>query len=112
MRMEKIKTLSYKDEKISKLLEEIINIIKENIQIPFKLYLFGSFATGKATYFSDIDIALETKEDLDKKKIRKLKEKLENIRTLRKIDFVYLNKASKSIKDTVKKEEVLIYEFK
>ncbi len=112
MRMEKIKTLSYKDEKISKLLEKIINIFKENIKTPFKLYLFGSFATGKATYFSDIDIALETKRDLTEKEIRKLREKLEGIRTLRKIDFIYLNKASKGIKDTVKKEGVLICEFK
>ena len=110
--MKKIRTLSYKNEKISKLLDEIKNIFKENITIPFKLYIFGSFATGKATYFSDIDLALETNEDLDEKEIRKLREKLEDIRTLRKIDFIYLNKASKSIKDTIKKEGVLIYEFK
>lgn len=111
MKMEKNKTLFYKDEKISKLLKEIINIFK-NIKMPFKLYLFGSFATGKATYFSDIDIALETKGDLNEREIRKLREKLEDIRTLRKIDFIYLNKASKSIRDTVKQEGVLIYEFK
>ncbi len=110
--MEKFKTLSYKDEKISKLLEEIVNVFRKNLRTPFKLYLFGSFARGKATYFSDIDIALETKEDLNEKEIRKLREKLEDIRTLRKIDFIYLNKASKSIKDTVKKEGVLLYEFK
>jgi len=110
--MEKIKTLSYKDEKISKLLKEVVSIFKKNIKIPFKLYLFGSFATGKAIYFSDVDLALETKEDLDEREIRKLREKLENIRTLRKIDFVYLNKASKNIKDTVKKEGVILYEFR
>ena len=110
--MEKIKTLSCRDERISKLLKEIIEIFRINIKTPFKLYLFGSFATGKATYFSDIDLALETKEDLNEREIRKLKEELENIRTLRKIDFVVSNKAEESIKDVVRKEGVLIYELK
>ncbi len=58
--MEKIRNLSYKDEKISRLLEEIVNIFRKDIKIPFRLYLFGSFATRRASYFSDLDIALET----------------------------------------------------
>ncbi|WP_297455396.1 nucleotidyltransferase domain-containing protein [Persephonella sp.] len=63
--MEKIKSLSYKDEKIARLLEEIVSIFRENIKISFRLYLFSSFATGRASYFSDLDIALETDENLD-----------------------------------------------
>ena len=63
--MEKIRNLSYKDEKIARLLEEIVSIFRENIKIPFRPYLFGSFATGRASYFSDLDIALETDENLD-----------------------------------------------
>ena len=110
--MKKIKSLSYKDEKIARLLEEIIDIFRKNIKIPFRLYLFGSFATGKASYFSDLDIALETDKDLDEKDILKIKENLENLQTLRKIDFVYLNKASENIRNTIQKEGVLLYEFR
>ena len=110
--MEKIRNLSYKDEKISRLLEEIVNIFRKDIKIPFRLYLFGSFATRRASYFSDLDIALETEKEITEKEIRKIKEELENLRTLRKIDFIYLNKASESIKNTVRKEGVLLYEFR
>jgi len=111
LKMEKIKTLSYKDDKIGKLIEKIIDIFKESINIPFRVYIFGSFATGKATYFSDIDIALETEETLNEKDIIRLRKKLNDIPTLRKIDFIYLNKASTNIRETVKEEGVLIYEF-
>ena len=110
-RLIKDKFLSYKDEKIDNLLNNIIEVIKNDVNPPFKIYLFGSFATDKATYFSDIDIALETKEVLTKRNLIKLKENLENIKTLRKIDFIYINNASKNLKETVKKEGILIYEL-
>ncbi|WP_029520995.1 nucleotidyltransferase domain-containing protein [Persephonella sp. IF05-L8] len=71
--MEKIRNLSYKDEKIARLLEEIVNILRKNIKIPFRLCLFGSFATGKASYFSDLDIALETEKEITEKILNLIK---------------------------------------
>ena len=101
--------LNYKHPKIQKLLKEVIKILEKNIKIPFRLYIFGSFATGKASYFSDLDLALETKKDLSDSDLYKIKEEIENLRTLRKIDLVYLNKAPENLKKVIKKEGVLIY---
>ncbi|MGC9143478.1 type VII toxin-antitoxin system MntA family adenylyltransferase antitoxin [Hydrogenobaculum sp.] len=106
---EKILYLNYTHPKIKTLTKEIIKTLKKNIKQPFKVFLFGSFATGKATYFSDLDIAIETKENLENKHLYKIKEELEKIRTLRKIDLVYINKAPDSLKEVINKEGILIY---
>jgi len=99
-----------KDQKLQKLLEEIVQICAKIVPTPFRLILFGSFARGDATQFSDIDIALQTKEDIDEKVVRKIQQELQKTRTLRKIDCVYLNRASPALRETVKKEGVLLYE--
>ncbi|WP_297889069.1 nucleotidyltransferase domain-containing protein [Sulfurihydrogenibium sp.] len=103
--------LSYKDGIVDEIINQIIDILKKYIKTPFKLYIFGSFATGNATIYSDLDLALETEENLDKKTLFKIKEDIENIKTLRKIDFLYLNQLEGKIKETVKKEGIKIYEF-
>ena len=88
MSREKLINLDYKHPKIQFLIKEIIKILKNHIKSPFRLYIFGSFATGKASYYSNLDIALETKEPLSNRDIIKIKENLENIRTPRKVDFI------------------------
>ncbi len=103
--------LSYKNGIIDKTLDQVILILKKYLNQPFRLYLFGSFATKTATPYSDIDLALETKENLNRKILLKIKDEIENIRTLRKIDFIYFNEAPVSLKNVIKKEGVLIYEF-
>jgi hypothetical protein len=57
-------------------------------------------------------LAVETEKIISNRELRKIREKLENLRTLRKIDLVYLNTASDRLKEVVKKEGVLIYEFR
>ncbi len=107
----KDKDLDYTHPKIQKLIGEIIEILKKSLNIPFKLYIFGSFASGRATYTSDLDLALETEGDLSYVEFIKLKEELyDNLRTLRKIDFIYLNKSPEKVKNLVKKEGIVIYE--
>ncbi|NPA54441.1 MAG: nucleotidyltransferase domain-containing protein [Aquificae bacterium] len=110
--MGNLEALSYKNEKIQLLIKEIVNILKKHINQPFKVYLFGSFARGEASKFSDIDLAIETIKPLSRTQFRKIKEEINSLRTLRKIDLIYLNTASKKLKDVIKKEGVLIYEFR
>ncbi len=99
-----------KDDKLQKLLEEILQVCAKFVHVPFRLILFGSFARGDATQFSDVDIALQTKVDIDEKVMRKIREKLHKIRTLRKIDCLYVNRASPTLRETVQKEGVVVYE--
>lgn len=102
------KNLDYTYPKVKSLTKEIIN---RYINIPYKLYIFGSFARGEALPYSDLDIALETEKEMYETQIRKIKYEIDNIKTLKKIDFIYLNKSSEDMKNLVKKEGVLIYGF-
>ncbi len=104
--------MDYKHPKIQALIKEIVRVLEKNVKTPFKLYIFGSFATGRATYFSDLDTAIETKGELSDAQLRRIREEIENLKTLRKVDFVYLNRAPKSLKEVIKREGVRVYEFK
>ena len=99
------------DKDVELLIKDIINVVSKSLRTPFELYLFGSFANTRASRYSDVDIAIKTKDTLKEEDIVYLKEKLDDLRTLRKIDLVYLNK-SPGLEDVVKKEGILIYESK
>ncbi len=67
-----------------------------------KVYLFGSRAKGENTVYSDIDLALESKEDINKD-IVLLKEILEESYLPYKVDIINL-KNTPYLKEIVKKE--------
>jgi len=74
-----------------------------------KAYLFGSFATGKASNKSDIDILVELdyNQGIGLKFIQ-MQFELEDL-LKRKVDLVSSNGISKYIKPTVDQEKELIY---
>jgi predicted nucleotidyltransferase len=104
--------LDYEYPKIQILIKQIIEILRENLRTPFRIYVFGSFATGKASYFSDLDVAIETEQKLSDVELINIRKSLDELRTLRKIDFIYLNNVPESLRKTVEKEGILVYEFK
>ena len=104
--------LQLDNKKIEQLIKEVIKILKKHVKQPIKVYLFGSLARKNSTPYSDIDLAFESKEQLNQKTIVKIKDEIDNLRTLRKIELIYLNESSSSLRRVVKKEGVLIYEFK
>lgn len=71
--------------KINDILNQIEEICK-NHDVEH-LYLFGSYANGTATDTSDIDIIIKGGND-----IRVLKEKIDNIKTIKKIDIFQYDK--------------------
>lgn len=95
---------------VDRVLEQIVSILKNNLSTGFRLYLFGSYATGKNTPHSDIDIGIETDQPVSHITIAKIKQQIDDLRTLKKIDFVYLNHAP-VLREIVHKEGKLIYEF-
>jgi predicted nucleotidyltransferase len=97
------------DPKVSKvsreLQDEIVKTILKYIK-PKRIILFGSRARGDSTRTSDIDLAIETEDDL-----LNLKEILdEEVNTLLKFDVVNLKTSPKELKKEIQKEGVVIYE--
>jgi len=90
-----------------KILKEIKNLILNNCKDVDKIYLFGSYANGEYTKTSDIDIAVDG--DCD---FLSLKEKLENIQTLKKIDLIDLKNANSEIVNRIKTQGKVIFSKK
>ncbi len=88
-------------------IEEILDQIKK-ICLEFHvehLYLFGSYASGTATKTSDIDIIIKGGEN-----IPELKEKIDAIKTLKKIDvFEYDKCRNPHLKEDMDKYGKQIY---
>lgn len=89
--------------KINDILNQIEGICK-NHDVEH-LYLFGSYATGTATDTSDIDIIIKGGKD-----IGLLKEEIEHIKTLKKIDiFEYDKCKNQYLKEDMDKYGKQIY---
>lgn len=89
--------------KINDILNQIEEICK-NHDVEH-LYLFGSYATGTATDTSDIDIIIKGGKD-----IGLLKEEIEHIKTLKKIDiFEYDKCKNQYLKEDMDKYGKQIY---
>ncbi|MCA9407484.1 MAG: nucleotidyltransferase domain-containing protein, partial [Candidatus Omnitrophica bacterium] len=77
----------------------VVKILKEYLN-PSKIILFGSRAKGTAEFSSDFDFAVEC-EEIDFSIERKMKDKIEDVCGLYKIDVVYLNKADEDFKNII-----------
>ena len=85
--------------------EEMISLFKsfDNLDV---VYIFGSRARGDYKTASDIDLAIETSDDI---KLRLLG-MLEEIRCILKFDVVDINKiGNEKLLENIKKDGILIY---
>ena len=71
-----------------------------------KAILFGSRARGDARQWSDIDLAIESKNDLPPEILSALREAFEESNMLLNVDVVDLRDASTDIRDAVLREGV------
>ena len=93
---------------VEKRLNNIITILVDELN-PDRLILFGSRGKGKSFPNSDYDIAIEgCKIEFRKKRI--LKEKIEDILGLHKLDLVFLSEVEKKFKEIILKTGRVIYE--
>ena len=81
-------------------LDDIVNELKKHN--PKKIILFGSRVRGDYKKNSDIDIAVDL--DLTFREKRKLKEKLDLIAGLYKVDLVFFDEMSEDFKKHILKE--------
>ncbi len=83
--------MSIVNEKVESIVLKIQSIVADQVKGDYKLFLFGSRANGKSTERSDIDIAIMANRNLGSSILAKIREDIENIPTLLKIDFVDLS---------------------
>jgi len=76
----------------------------------YKVILYGSRASGKATERADFDIAILGKEALPIKLFHEIADRLENLPTLHEIDIVDLKRSSEKFRKEVIKNYKVIYE--
>ena len=89
-------------EEIEPLLIKIKKIVKKHLKSDkYKIYLYGSWANGTALNVSDIDIAVDAGKKLESTVIIKIKDDIENLPTLRSIDFIDLLNVSDVLKAEV-----------
>jgi len=87
-----------------KLIDQILSLILR-YTTPKKVILFGSRARGDFKETSDIDIAIDSEEDIDF-----IKEILdEEVETLLKFDVVNLRKINEDFRKRILQEGIVIY---
>ncbi len=89
------------------IIKEIIKIILKYSN-PERIYLYGSMANGEANLTSDIDIAYEDK-DFKDDYLYLIKEEVENLKTLLKIDIKNIAFTENRFKNRVKSTGKVLY---
>ncbi len=90
-----------------KIIREVYKIVRKYLP-DAKIYLFGSFAKGNSYEGSDVDIAIDNGSRIDIKTLIRIKNEVEDIRTLRSIDIVDIFAVSDEFREVIKKEGVLV----
>jgi predicted nucleotidyltransferase len=65
-------------DKVEKIINDLVYVLVEKLQ-PEKILLFGSRAKGENKPYSDIDLTIELKQNVDFRLKRKIKELVEDI---------------------------------
>jgi predicted nucleotidyltransferase len=98
-----LKKNSIEDKKLKK----IVKIIVDEIS-PKKIILFGSRGKGTSSFNSDYDIAIDSKL-IGVSEKRKLKEKIDKVIGLHKIDLIFLKEIDPGFKNIILKTGKTIY---
>ena len=92
-------------------LNKIVKIINEELN-PQKIILFWSRAKNDFKNGSDIDLCILGADNTDNRKIRKLKEKIDDISGLYSVDLIFYEKIDEEFKKIILETGKVIYEKK
>lgn len=96
---------------IANVLSEITSIIE--VTLPdgnLKVYLYGSWARGDALKNSDIDIAIDSGFPIELATMAKIRDAVDDVKTLRRIDLIDLRASSEKFKECIAGDMLLVYE--
>ncbi|HLU23869.1 MAG TPA: nucleotidyltransferase domain-containing protein [Bacillaceae bacterium] len=95
------------------ILQQLNHILTEAlVDYNVRIYLFGSWARNEEKQSSDIDIAIESLEEIPVESWIKLIDKVEESTIPYNVDVVNLKEASSSLIQNVHKEGILWKDFK
>jgi uncharacterized protein len=94
---------------IQSILKQIATIVKREMDMNYRLFLFGSRAGGTNNPKADIDIGILADKPIPPTIMANIKEEVENITTLLKIDFVDFSTVSPEFRKIALKEIKEIY---
>ena len=94
---------------VDEILAEVADIIARFLP-DARILLFGSRARGYAEQTSDFDIAIDAGSKLPLDVIARIKDEIEELRTLKSIDIVDLNRVNPAFKTIILKTGVKIYD--
>ncbi|HVN67741.1 MAG TPA: nucleotidyltransferase domain-containing protein [Candidatus Sulfotelmatobacter sp.] len=99
------------DETLRALKDQIVKIVRQHLKIAhYKVFFFGSRVGGSPGQRSDLDIGLESREKLPAGAVLELKEKLDELPTLLKLDLVDFNEVDGDFRQVALKNIEVIYE--
>lgn len=92
-----------------KLKKDILQIIGKYLDLSkHKVFVFGSRVTGRGSDRSDIDVGIEGKEEIPSMLMGKIKDEMEELPTLYKIDAVDFSKLSDKFKEVAREKIEII----
>ena len=92
------------------MLEKVIRAVCDHVdEKHLRLYLFGSWARGRALPISDLDIALDTGKPIEPAIFMKIADALDELPTLRRVDVLDLRSVDQEFRSRVLQEGVLVY---
>ncbi len=92
-----------------KLKKDILQLIGRHIDLSkHKVFIFGSRVTGKGNDRSDIDVGIEGEEEVPLVLMGKIKDEIEELPTLYKVDAVDFFQLSDKFKEVAKEKIEII----
>ena len=97
----------YSDEKLKR---QLLEIFGRHLNIKdYRVFIFGSRATGKNTERSDIDVGIEGEIEVPRETMARIKADIENLPTLYRIDLVDFKRVAQDFREVAMEKTETIY---
>ena len=94
---------------VDEILAEVADILARFLP-DARIFLFGSRARGDAEQTADFDFAIDAGSKIPLDVIARIKDEIEELRTLKSVDIVDLNRVNHAFKTIILKTGVKIYD--
>ncbi|HXG38724.1 MAG TPA: nucleotidyltransferase domain-containing protein [Bacteroidota bacterium] len=93
---------------VSYIIKEVFRIIRRYLSDEYKVFVFGSWATGSALPTSDVDIGILGNQPVPWEIMHRIRGEVEAIPTLRRIDVVDLYAKEPTFTENILRTAILV----